>query len=167
MKKDNSLKVKNLAIDGMMAALLFVTGLFKIPSLLPGTEFQLSAPYAVAIARTRGFARYLLFGAAASAVGFCLGMQNIYNVITAMVYRVTAGAIVSLFPGSRAAVAAGGPCGSFASRIVLGLLLHADIGTLLLFAAPGMIFTAITAPAMTKLMEKLLEQLLTRRAAVN
>lgn len=167
MKKEHSMKVKNLAIDSMLAAVLFVVGLFKLPSFVPGTEFQLSAPFAVAIAKTRGFARYLLIGIAASAVGFCLGMQNIYNVITAMVYRVVAGAIVSLFPGSTVAVAVSGPCGSLASRVVLGLLLQADIRALLLFAAPGMVFTAVTAPVMTKIMEKLLEQFSIRRAAAD
>ncbi|NBI67401.1 hypothetical protein D1646_11385 [Pseudoflavonifractor sp. 60] len=167
MKQKDSLRVKNLAIDGMMAAVLFVVGLFKLPSFLPGTEFQLSAPYAVAIAKTRGFVRYLLIGIAASAVGLCLGMQNIYNVITAMVYRVVAGAVVALFPNSKAAVAVSGPCGSVASRVVLGLLLQTDVRALLLFAAPGMVFTAVTAPMMTKLMEKLLEQFSTSRTAAN
>lgn len=52
MHQKNSLMVKNLAIDGIMAALLFLVGLLKIPSFIPGTEFQLSAPYAVAIAKT-------------------------------------------------------------------------------------------------------------------
>lgn len=165
MDKKNSLMVKNLALDGIMAALLFLTGLFKIPSFIPGTEFQLSAPYAVAIAKTRGFVRYLLIGVAASIVGFCLGLQNIYNVITAMVYRVVAGAIIAAFPNSKVAVIVSGPCGSLACRVVLGLILHASIGALILFAVPGMIFTAITAPIITKLVEKLLGQLSRNRAA--
>lgn len=92
-------------------------------------------------------------------MGFCLGLQNIYNVITAMVYRVVAGAIIAVFPNSRVAIVVSGPCGSFACRVVLGLILHASIGALLLFAVPGMIFTAITAPIITKLVEKLLKQL--------
>lgn len=156
MNRETGVKIKELALDGMMAALLFVFGLFKIPSLLPGTEFQLSAPYAVAVARTRGFVRYLLIGVAASTAGFCLGVQNIYNVITAMVYRVVVGAILAVFPKSRAAIVVSGPCGSLVCRVVLGLILHSDIGVLILFAVPGMVFTAITAPVFTKLLEKLL-----------
>lgn len=39
MNQKNSLMVKNLAIDGIMAALLFLVGLLKIPSFIPGTEF--------------------------------------------------------------------------------------------------------------------------------
>ena len=165
MNQKNSLMVKNLAIDGVMAALLFLMGLFKIPAFLPGTEFQISAPYAVAIAKNRGFAKYLLIGIAASIVGFCLGLQNIYHVITAMIYRVVVGAIIAVFPDSRVAAVVSGPCGSFVSRVVLGLILHTSIGTLLLFAAPGMMFTAITAPIITKLMEKLLGQLSLNRTA--
>lgn len=38
--------VKNLTMDGMWVVLLFISGLFKIPSPIPGTEFQLSAPLA-------------------------------------------------------------------------------------------------------------------------
>lgn len=160
-------KVKNLAVDGMLAAVLFEMGLFKLPSLVPGTEFQLSAPFAVALAKTRGFARYLLIGTAASALGLCLGVQNVFNVITAMVYRIVAGAIVALFPNSRRALALSGPCGSAASRVVLGLLLGTDVGALLLFAAPGMLFTAVTAPLMTQVMERLLRQCSIRPGAAD
>ena len=39
--------VKNLTMDGMWVVLLFISGLFKIPSPIPGTEFQLSAPLAI------------------------------------------------------------------------------------------------------------------------
>lgn len=66
--------------------LLFISGLFKIPSLIPGTEFQLSAPLAVSIGRIRGFLHYLTIGIVASIIGISLGLQTIYNVIIAMVY---------------------------------------------------------------------------------
>lgn len=50
--------VKNLTMDGMWVVLLFISGLFKIPSPIPGTEFQLSAPLAISIGRIRGFLHY-------------------------------------------------------------------------------------------------------------
>ena len=57
---DRFFDVKNITMDGMWVVLLFISGLFKIPSPIPGTEFQLSAPLAVSIGRIRGFLHYLL-----------------------------------------------------------------------------------------------------------
>lgn len=73
--------VKNLTMDGMWVVLLFISGLFKIPSPIPGTEFQLSAPLAISIGRIRGFLHYLTIGIIASIIGMILGLQTIYNVI--------------------------------------------------------------------------------------
>lgn len=158
MDEKNALTAKHLAVDGIMAALLFVVGLFKIPSFIPGAEFQLSAPFAVAIAKSRGFKRYLLIGIAASIVGFFLGMQNVFNITIAMVYRIVAGSILTVFKNSRAALVVSGPCGTFVSRIVLGTMLGTNVWVLVLYAVPGMVFTAVTAPIITKLVEKLLGQ---------
>lgn len=77
---------ENVAQDSIWVVLLFISGLFKIPSLIPGTEFQLSAPLAVSIGRIRGFLHYLTIGIVASIIGISLGLQTIYNVIIAMVY---------------------------------------------------------------------------------
>mgnify|MGYP000090373525 CR=1 FL=1 len=88
--------VKNLTMDGMWVVLLFISGLFKIPSPIPGTEFQLSAPLAISIGRIRGFLHYLTIGIIASIIGMILGLQTIYNVIIAMVYRIVAGLILTV-----------------------------------------------------------------------
>ena len=45
---------------GLLAALITVTGAIKIPSLLPGLEFQLSAPIAVAICYAFGVVSTLM-----------------------------------------------------------------------------------------------------------
>ena len=44
----------------LLAALIGVSGSFKIPGLVPGTEFQLSAPIAVAICGVFGFKKYII-----------------------------------------------------------------------------------------------------------
>ena len=44
-----SITPRTLALDGMFTALLILLGMIKLPSILPGAEFQLSAPYAVCL----------------------------------------------------------------------------------------------------------------------
>ena len=63
-----------------LAAGLAVLGSFKLPGLLPGTEFQLSAPFAVALAACLGFKRYFVIGVLASLLNFMLGTHTLLNV---------------------------------------------------------------------------------------
>lgn len=70
-------ETKNVAQDSIWVVLLFISGLFKIPSPIPGTEFQLSASLAVSIGRIRGFLHYLTIGIVASIIGMILGLQTI------------------------------------------------------------------------------------------
>ena len=44
------MKTKDLTLTALLAVLLAIFGTFKIPGIVPGTEFQLSAPFAVCIA---------------------------------------------------------------------------------------------------------------------
>ena len=60
MKNSNTPdSVQRLALDGILTAVLVLLGMIKLPSLIPGAEFQLSAPYAVCLAAVVGFRRYL------------------------------------------------------------------------------------------------------------
>ena len=97
MTTKKTYSARALASDGILSVLLLITGMFKIPSFLPGAEFQISAPFAVTIAKNLGFKRYLMIGIASSLCGFVLGVQNILNITVAMIYRITAGAILTLF----------------------------------------------------------------------
>ena len=139
-------------MDGMWVVLLFISGLFKIPSPIPGTEFQLSAPLAISIGRIRGFLHYL-----ASIIGMILGLQTIYNVIIAMVYRIVAGLILTVLKKNPLALIIAGPAGTFAARLVLATILGVAWQPLVVSAAPGMIFTAITAPVLTSILKRVLK----------
>jgi len=145
--------VKNLTMDGMWVVLLFISGLFKIPSPIPGTEFQLSAPLAISIGRIRGFLHYLTIGIIASIIGMILGLQTIYNVIIAMVYRIVAGLILTVLKKDPLALIIAGP----AARLVLATILGVAWQPLVVSAAPGMIFTAITAPVLTSILKRVLK----------
>lgn len=142
--------IRMLVTDSMMSALLLITGMLKIPSLIPGAEFQISAPFAVSLAKNLGFRRYLAIGVVASVCGFFLGVQNVVNIAVAMIYRMIVGVILTLFRDSDLAVAVSGPCGTLISRIVLAQALGADAWMLILYAAPGMAFTAVMAPFFIK-----------------
>ena len=52
-------KIQLLAETALLAAFITISGAFKLPGLLPGTEFQLSAPVAVAVCGVFGIRKYL------------------------------------------------------------------------------------------------------------
>ena len=150
MTSKKTYSARELASDAILSVLLLITGMFKIPSFLPGAEFQISAPFAVAIAKNFGFKRYLMIGIASSFCGFAVGVQNLLNIAVAMIYRIVAGAILALYKDSKFAVIISGPCGTLLSRIILAQLTGADMRLLILYALPGMVFTAVTAPVLVK-----------------
>ena len=125
-----SITPRTLALDGMFTALLILLGMIKLPSILPGAEFQLSAPYAVCLVAGVGFWRYLSIGVCASLVQLMMGTHTPWNVLVAMVFRVAAGLIVSLLPGKTWAMVLAG---------VLGVPVLPLLGA----AVPGMVFTGV------------------------
>lgn len=151
MKETNTLQngpsydIHRLVMDGIFTAILVVLGMIKLPSILPGAEFQLSAPYAVCLVALVGFWRYLGIGICASCIQLMLGTHTIWNVLIAMVFRVAAGLIVSLCPDKvkKVALVIAGPVGTATARVVLAWLTHVSVWPLLVAAVPGMIFTAV------------------------
>lgn len=79
-------RARTIAQTGLLAAFIAITGAIKLPGLVPGTEFQLSAPLAVAICSVFGFKRYIIAGMLASAAGLVLGTQTLLNVFIALVF---------------------------------------------------------------------------------
>lgn len=133
---------QNLTVDAMLTAILVILGMIKLPSLFPGAEFQLSAPYAVCLAAAVGFKRYLGIGICSSFIQLALGTHTIWNVLIAMVFRVVAGMIVTIWKDKKIALVLAGPLGTGCARVVLAAILHTPAFPLLIAAIPGMIFTA-------------------------
>lgn len=146
--------VRQLALDGLLTALLVVLGMIKLPSLFPGAEFQLSAPYAVCLASTVGFGRYLGIGICSSLIQLLLGTHTIWNVMVAMVFRVVAGSIAAYCPWKRTALVISGPLGTASARLVLAAMLSTPALPLLTAALPGMVFTGICALLMEPLLRR-------------
>ena len=129
----------------LLAAFIGVSGSFKIPGLVPGTEFQLSAPIAVAICGVFGFKKYIIAGVMASILSLALGTHTILNVTISMSFRLAVGAVWLLLGSSRLFYVISGPIGTTAARGAMTLLLGKGFYAMVAAAMPGMVFTAATA----------------------
>ena len=148
---------RQFIIDGILAAILVLLGMIKLPSLFPGAEFQLSAPYAVCLAYMVGFKRYLGIGICSSIIQLFLGTHTIWNVVIAMVFRIVAGLIVEFGRRHRLAVIAAGPLGTGCARLVIAYMLQVPAWPLLVAAVPGMVFTAVGVLFVIPMVERALK----------
>lgn len=135
----------------ILAAMITILGALKLPSLFPGLEFQLSAPLAVAICAAFGFKKYILAGLLSSTIGLILGTQNLLNVAIAMQFRLVAGLILVLGGKKLICLILAGPVASLLARLTLSLFLGKAALALILAAIPGMLFTMLGAPFLTKI----------------
>ena len=148
--------VRHLTETALLATAIFVVGSIKLPSIIPGAEFQLSAPLAVAIAVNFGFTRYLAAGVVASLLSLMLGTQNILNVAVAMIFRIVAGGTVCFLGPRPGIIILAGPFGSIVARLALSLLVGKAAWALVIAALPGMVFTALTVYPLTKFIQRVL-----------
>ena len=148
------IRTRALTETALLTALITVTGAIKLPGFIPGTEFQLSAPLAVAICAVFGFTKYLTAGVLSSVIGMILGTQTLLNVFIAMIFRVVVGIVIAVFGTSWPVLAIAGPLGSSIARLSLGGILGKAVIPLLLAAVPGMIYTALAAWPLTLLLRR-------------
>ncbi len=149
------MKIKNLTCGALLAAILAILGTFKLPGLLPGTEFQLSAPFAVCLAACFGFKMYFKIGILASLINFMLGTHTIINITVAMVFRIVAGGFISLLGSNPFTLLLAGPLGTASGRLALAPMLGVSPLPLLAAALPGMAYTAVGALLLYPLMKRL------------
>lgn len=154
----NKITAYDITLISILACFIIITGSIKIPIGLPGAEFQLSAPIAVAIAAVFGFKRYLIAGIIASIIMFLLGLHTIVNVEISMIFRITVGLILVIFGRRLPVVALAGPIGTATARYGLSLTLDVPFLALLIPTIPGMIITAIAAWPLKQLMERVYEK---------
>jgi uncharacterized membrane protein len=154
-------KVYTLAEISLLAAFIVISGSFKIPTGIPGSEFQLSAPVAIAICAVFGFKKYLMAGMLSSCILFMLGLHTLFNIEIAMVYRIVSGGIIAIFGARLPALVFAGPIGTLAARKTLALTLQIPALPLIIPAIPGMVFTALTSYPLMKVIQNVYQQ--TRR----
>ena len=127
------------------AAILLVTGMFKLPALIPGLEFQLSAPFAVVIAAVFGFKIYFIAGLIAAALSLLLGTSNIFNIGIALVFRLAVGAWFAGWGRTNLSVLTAAAVGSLIARAVMAFILDVPFIPLAISVLPGMIISGIVA----------------------
>lgn len=150
----NGHNIRWVAQTALLAAFIWVTGSIKLPGIIPGSEFQLSAPIAVAICAVFGFRQYITAGIIASTLGLLLGTQTLPAVLVAMVFRVVVGGVLALPAPRPLKIVLAGPLGTTVARFVLGAVMSTPALPLLGAALPGMLYTALVAWPLTLLMEK-------------
>ena len=144
-------QIRQITEIGILTAMITILGAIKIPNLVPGIEFQLSAPLAVAICAAFGFKKYIISGCLSSLIGLALGTQNFLSVAIAMQFRLVVGFLLWICKNHMLGVILSGPIASTVARLTLSV--YVGKGALML-AVPGMIFTAIVAPIMTAVFKK-------------
>ena len=123
--------ISDMCQTALLAAFIAVSGSFKIPSLIPGSEFQLSAPVAVAACGIFGIKKYLTAGIAASAICLILGTQNVFNVLIALSFRAVIAIMFAFMGSSKAFYIIAGPVASALSRLVLALFVDKAVYALI------------------------------------
>ena len=152
----STFKIREISEIALLAAFIAVSGAFKLPSFIPGSEFQLSAPIAVAICGVFGIKKYLLAGILASAGGLLLGTQTIFNVLIAMLFRIVVALLYAVLGKPKSSTCHQDlslpPQHVLHSVFFIGKAVY----PLLAAALPGMIFTALTSGLFASVLEKTL-----------
>ena len=145
---------RDYTITALLAVLIAVSGTFRIPGIVPGTEFQLSAPIAVAICGVFGFKKYIIAGVLASLIGLSLGTATLLNVAIQMTFRLGVGAFWLISGSNKPFYIFSGPIGTSLARVAMYFLLGKGLTLMLIAAAPGMVFTAATAWIFGKILSR-------------
>ncbi len=82
-----SMTSKDITQISVIAAILTILAALKIPSIIPGLDFQLSAPAALLILAFFGIKKYFLGGLLSSLLLLVFGVFNPINVIISIIFR--------------------------------------------------------------------------------
>ena len=137
------LSSKEITQISCIAAILSIFAMMKLPSILPGLEFQLSAPVSLLILALFGIKKYFIGGLLSSFILLILGVFNPLNLIISFCFRLVAILIVYIFKVNVFSFVIASILGSTLSRLILSQILNLPISIVMLNAIPGMIFTII------------------------
>lgn len=137
------MKNKNIIFIPILAVVIMLSSIIKLPSIFPGAEFQMSAPISVLIAMLFGAKIYITAGVLASFLSFTLSISNVYGIVVALVFRIGVIVFIMLVKNKNLCLIFSGAFGSLLSRIVLSKIVGVSFISLLLPAIPGMIMTGI------------------------
>ncbi|MDO5715243.1 MAG: hypothetical protein Q4P25_01535 [Tissierellia bacterium] len=136
------MNTKKTTLIPLLAVLILLSGMFKIPAIFPGGEYQLSASVSVMIALIFGMELYLYAGVLASVLSFILSVSNVFNILVALIFRMVVALFILVVGKKKITLIGSSICGTVVARIVLSLILHVNFKALILPVIPGMIFTS-------------------------
>lgn len=148
----NSFTVRGISETALLSVLIAVSGAFKIPGFVPGSEFQMSAPIAVAVCGVYGAKKYIVAGLIASGLSLALGTHSFFNVLVAMTFRLVVALTWTFLGSGKIFYTFSGPMGTIAARGAISLILGKGFYALVVAAFPGMIFTMISSCFFAKLL---------------
>jgi len=151
--RDN--KIRELTLISLLSVIIAISGMFKLPGLIPGTEFQMSAPIAIGICATFGFKRYIFSGIVASFINLLMGTHTILNIIVAMTFRLIGGGIIGIFGTGIIVITLAGPIGTFLGRLVMSFITGVPAISLVIAASIGMFYTSISSYLVFKLIKRI------------
>ena len=149
------MNLKNIVKISFLSVLITICSFIKLPGIIPGTEFQISAPIAVAICANFGFNTYIVCGIISSLLTFILGTHNTINILNSFIFRIVAGGIIYFSNKNIFFISISGPIGSIVSRFILSLITKANFISLLIPSIPGIIYTLLTSYPITKVFQKI------------
>lgn len=138
------LSSKEITQISCIAAILSIFAMIKLPSIIPGMEFQLSAPVSLLILAFFGIKKYFIGGLLSSFILLALGIFNPINIMISIIFRLVAIIIVYIFKTNVFSLIIASVLGSVISRIILSQILDLSLLIILINALPGIIFTILT-----------------------
>ncbi|MBO3445983.1 MULTISPECIES: hypothetical protein [Clostridia] len=151
-------KTKEITLIALLSIIIAISGTFKLPGLIPGTEFQMSAPIAIGICATFGFKKYITSGIIASFINLIMGTHTILNVVVAMVFRIIAGGIISYLGTGILIISLAGPIGTIVGRIVMHFIVGTPLKALIIAAFPGMVYTLLSSYFIYKVIKNIVKK---------
>jgi hypothetical protein len=151
----NHYKIREITTIALLTAFITISGALKLPGFFPGTEFQLSAPIAVAICGIFGIKKYLIAGILSSILGLILGTQIIFSVLIAMIFRIVVAFVFFLIGDSKLFYVISGPLGTLTARLCMSIIVGKTAMVLVIAALPGMIYTALSAGFIAVLLKRI------------
>lgn len=134
---------KEITQISCIAAILSIFAIIKMPSIIPGLEFQLSAPVSLLILAIFGIKKYFIGGLLSSFILLILGIFNPINLIVSFCFRFVAILVIWFFKVNVFSLIIAAVLGSTLSRIILSQILNLPILVVVINATPGIIFTII------------------------
>lgn len=156
--KTSTMSTKEITLVAIFALVLRGAGMFALPGIIPGTEFFLSAPVALAIARVFGCKIYFFASTISCFMGYLMGM-TVVGCVRVALFAWTVVAFCVLFGNSVPVLGIAGPSGTMFARWVIAVATNVPYAPLFLAALPGAIYTLVFYIPCIKVLERIVKSL--------